>query len=209
MTVKYAVVNGGTRGIGKEIALALQKEGWSVSALGKHQCDARQLLQVQTFARGMKRIDLLVNCAGVFHSGAIIDDTQNNLRGLFETNVLGSWNWIRTVIPIMRNQGKGYIINISSMAGKRARPGTSAYSLTKAAVNSLTESILKEELRNGIRATAICPGDTNTEMGKRIAREWELLPIEDTVNTVLWLLSLSDKAVVQEVCIERKGRLLV
>lgn len=201
-----AIVNGGTRGIGAAIATALRREGWTVAAPGKDECDCRNYLGVQSYANRFKQIDLLVNCAGLYHGAMLQRETQGSLNSLLATNLIGTWNWIQAVLPTMRKQQGGYIINISSMSAVRPRPGISSYALTKAAVNSLTQSLIQEEVRDGIRATAICPGDTDTEMGRRIAPIPQLLPVGDTVKTVLWLLSLSETAIVPVVCIERKGR---
>lgn len=133
-------------------------------------------------------------------------DNPIDVLGMFHTNVLGYLNWIYAVLPGMQRRNTGYIFNISSMAAKRVRAGCSSYAITKASVNAMTEAILRENVHNGIRATAICPGDCDTEIGRAIAPDADLIPTEDIANTVMWLLSLSKTCIVPEVCIERWGR---
>lgn len=212
-----AVINGASRGIGKAIADSLKRTGnWVVVTTSRHEgdsdhsCDATLALEVAYTTMKIltqhHRIDLLVNVAGMFHAAAITDEDQYHLNQLIDNNFLSTWNWVKAVLPTMYFQGGGYIINISSMAAKRVRPGCTSYAMTKAAINSFTEGILRENLAYGIRATAICPGDTDTEIGRSIAPGEALLPTDDIARTVLWLLSLSKTAVVPEVCIERVGR---
>jgi NADP-dependent 3-hydroxy acid dehydrogenase YdfG len=203
-----AVVNGGTRGIGKAIADTLECNGWEVHATGRKTCDATDTFNVWAYLRSIPRVDLLVNVAGIYREKELIGESLMDFDIVFKTNFHGYRNWIQRVLPLMREQKSGYIINISSMAAKRVRPGCSVYAISKAAINTLTESTLKENLQYGIRATAICPGDCDTEIGRAIAPDAELIPVEDIAHTVMWLLSLSKTAIVPEVCIERRGRYL-
>jgi 3-oxoacyl-[acyl-carrier protein] reductase len=151
-------------------------------------------------------VDVLVNSAGIFSTCELDRENTINVLGVFHTNVLGYLHWIYAVLPGMQRRANGYIINIASMSAKRVRPGCSTYALTKAAICSINEAILKENVHQGIRATAICPGDCDTQMGRVIAPDAELIPTEDVARTVLWLLSLSKTSIVPEVCIERRGR---
>ncbi len=202
-----AIVNGGTRGIGKAIVDRLFCKGWNVYATGRKECDATNLFAIAQYVKTIPKINLLVNVAGIFEESEIIDEPCFDMD-LFRTNLIGTWNWTRVVLPIMRKQKGGYIINISSMAAKRVRKGCSRYAMSKAAVNSFTEAILRENIEYGIRATAICPGDTDTEIGRRIAPGEELLPTDDIAKTVTWLTSLSKTAIIPEICIERIGRFI-
>lgn len=201
-----AVVNGGTRGIGKAIADTLENNGWEVHATGRKTCDATDTFEIAAYLRSIPHVDLLVNVAGIYREEELIEETLFDFEIVFKTNFHGYRNWIKRILPIMRKQGSGYIINISSMAAKRVRPNCAAYAISKTAINSLTEAVLKENLQHGIRATAICPGDCDTEIGRAIAPDADLIPVEDIARTVMWLLSLSQTSIVPEVCIERRGR---
>ena len=156
------------------------------------------------------RIDVLINNAGIIPQKAdIIDELESNFDLTFKTNFKGAWYFTREVLPIMIKQGSGYIFNISSMSGKRVFKGRSSYSISKFAVNALTEAILRENKEFGIKATAICPGYVNTESLKEIIKQENLNPEHliqksDISKTILYLLSLSPKAYVKEVCLERE-----
>lgn len=202
------MVNGGTRGIGEEIANTLQTIGYTVHSFGRDTCDARDLELVEAQAAKIGRVDVLVNVAGEFHSSEIVEEDPSWLTTMIMSNLVTAWNWTHTVLPGMRDRHCGYILNISSMAAKRVRAGCSSYSISKVGVNALTEAILRENLQYGIKATAICPGDCDTHIGREIAPGEELIPLVDISQTVAWLLSLSKTAIVPEVCIERIGRYL-
>lgn len=206
--MSIAIVNGGTRGIGKAIADNLKINGWDVHATGRATCDATDTFAVAAYLREIPHVDLLVNVAGRYGEKELINESLLDFDIVFKTNFHGYRNWIQRVLPRMREQGSGYIINISSMASKRVRPGCAAYAVSKAAINTLTEAVLRENLQYGIRATAICPGDCDTEIGRAIAPDAKLIATQDIANTVLWLVSLSQTCIVPEVCIERRGRYL-
>lgn len=201
-----AVVNGGTRGIGREIVNTLQTIGYTVHSFGRDTCDARDFELVEDQAGKLGRVDVLVNVAGEFHSCDVVEEDPGWLSAMIMSNLITAWNWSRTVLPGMQDRHCGYIINISSMAAKRVRAGCSSYAISKSGMNALTDAILRENVQYGIKATAICPGDCDTHIGQEIAPGEELIPLTDISRTVMWLLSLSKTAIVPEVCIERRGR---
>jgi len=203
-----AVINGGTRGIGKEIADTLEINGYIVHSFGRDTCDARDFELVEEQAGKLGRVDVLVNVAGAFHSCDFVQEDPSWLSAMIMSNLITAWNWSRTVLPGMRKRHCGYILNISSMAAKRVRAGCSSYSISKSGMNALTEAILRENVQYGIKATAICPGDCDTHIGQGIAPGEDLITLVDISQTVVWLLSLSKTAIVPEVCIERRGRYL-
>jgi NAD(P)-dependent dehydrogenase (short-subunit alcohol dehydrogenase family) len=108
------------------------------------------------------RIDVLVNNAGYSFLGAIEECSAEEVEGQFRTNVFGLLNVTRAVLPPMRAQRFGHIINFSSIATLDASPGASTYAASKAAVETLTESLAKECAPFGIRATVILPGHIGT-----------------------------------------------
>jgi NAD(P)-dependent dehydrogenase (short-subunit alcohol dehydrogenase family) len=107
------------------------------------------------------RIDAVVNCAGFGIGGSIDDTDDDEAKAIFETNLFGTLCVCRAVLPIMRRQGSGAIINISSTGGRIALPFQSFDSVTKFAVEGLTESLRKAH-RFGIRVVLIEPGDFST-----------------------------------------------
>jgi NAD(P)-dependent dehydrogenase (short-subunit alcohol dehydrogenase family) len=114
------------------------------------------------------RLDVLVNNAGYAVVGAIEELSDDEVRQQFDTNVFGLWSMTRAVLPAMRAQGGGHIINISSgISGFIASPGLGAYAASKHAVEAMTEALAAEVAPLGIHVTAIEPGSFRTEWAGR------------------------------------------
>ena len=109
------------------------------------------------------RIDILVNNAGYGLLGAVEESGDQEVKDLFNTNVFGLLNVIRAVVPYMRNQASGHILNISSIGGYASYPGWGAYCATKFAVEALTESLAYELKPLGVMATTVEPGFFRTD----------------------------------------------
>ena len=115
------------------------------------------------------RIDLLVNNAGYVLTGAFEDIGINEIKALYETNVFGVIRVTQAVLPIMRKQGSGRIINISSGAGRIGYPSGSAYVSSKFALEGLSESMAYEIEQFGIRTVLVEPGFVRTKIGENMA----------------------------------------
>lgn len=108
-------------------------------------------------------IDVLVNNAGQGIHGAIEETSDSSLRALFDVNFFGIAATIREVLPSMRERGSGFIINIGSVAGFVANPGTGAYCATKFALEGLTEALRKEVAGMGVNVSMVAPGGMRTD----------------------------------------------
>lgn len=110
-------------------------------------------------------LDGVVNNAGTSHSPGVIESLDDAaLDTVFDVNLRGVWNGCRAALPIMKDQGSGSIVNMSSMAGQYGVPQHGVYSLTKAAVISLTQTVALESGAHDVRANAICPSFIDTEL---------------------------------------------
>ncbi|MBI2117137.1 MAG: SDR family oxidoreductase [candidate division NC10 bacterium] len=185
---RVAVITGASSGIGRAAALAFAREGVRV-ILGARRTDrlqetveairsaggtARSLQTdvtrpaevtrlVREAVTAFGRLDILVNNAGLGYFGRLESMPIDEARHLFEVNVMGTLYGIQAAVPIMRSQQSGHIINVASVVGKRATPGSGVYSATKFAQVGLSESLRLEVADAGIHVSVICPVSTMTE----------------------------------------------
>ena len=186
---KVCIVTGAAKGIGKEIALLFASEGAEVIVNGKTPGSADRWISESEFRSNLhpvyfdisdtaavhqniasimkefKRIDVLVNNAGVEFNELIGMISRDNMEKMFSVNVFGTIEMIQAVSRIMsRNENGGSIINISSIVGLHGNAGQLVYSATKGAVIALTKSAAKELASKKIRVNSIAPGLTQTDM---------------------------------------------
>ena len=173
---RVAVVTGGTSGIGKATALALQKAGCTVYELSRRAEGVEGLRHISAdvtdeaavnaavaqIVAEAGHIDLLVNNAGFGISGAIEFTAPEDAKKLFDVNFFGMVNMNRAVVPLMRAAGHGRIVNLSSVAAPVPIPFQAYYSATKAAVNAYTMALANELRPFGVTVCAVMPGDIKT-----------------------------------------------
>ena len=128
------------------------------------------------------RIDVLVNNAGIGYFGAIEESDDEEVRRMFEINVFGLANMTKEVLPFMRKQKSGHIVNIASIGGLVGFPGVGFYNATKFAVDGLSESLAKELAPLGIKVLVIAPSGFRTDWAGRSANNAKVV-IEDYAST--------------------------
>lgn len=213
---KCAIVTGGGTGIGRAVALALAAHGAEVVVVGRRPepleetvaaivatggaatwqaADVARLDDVTRIAETALTIfggiDILVNNAAISGSGAIHEHDVGVWDNVMAINLRGPFLLCRAVLPVMRAQGSGHILNISSESGLEHYPGNGAYGVSKHALNALGEYIQRENQELGIRVDTICPGMVVTPMSDGsvgLNREKCLYPA-DIAELVMWLLS--------------------
>lgn len=180
---KTVLITGATSGIGLETALFLSEKGFTVYGTGRKQSvspnkdikmlvmDVRNEQQVQQAVAQVieneGKIDVLINNAGVGISGAVEEIPSEELHNVFETNFFGALNVIKAVVPYMRQQGGGFILNITSIAGYSGLPFRGAYSASKGALEIITETLRMELKPFGIELSCLAPGDFATDIAQR------------------------------------------
>ncbi|MEW5978159.1 MAG: SDR family oxidoreductase [Acidobacteriota bacterium] len=227
LSQKVAVVTGGSKGIGKAIAAALLEEGTKVVIGARSEnelqrcvdqlksganarvqgivCDVREMTQVRRLIQSavdeFGGLDILVNNAAVGVFGAIDEIAPEQWREVIDTNLTGVFHCCHAAVPHLKKRGGGYIINISSLAGKNAFPGGAAYNASKFGLNGFSEAIMQDLRYDNIRVSYVMPGSVNTrfggheELGKN---SWKLAP-EDVAHVVVDLLKHPDRCLASRV----------
>lgn len=186
---KTALITGAGRGIGRATAIALAKEGVHLGLIGLTMsnlemvtaeleqydvnvsaatADVTDLEAVHQAVEHIKSdlgsIDILINNAGIAKFGGFLDLTPEEWENIIRVNLMGVYNVTRAVLPDMIERKSGDIVNISSTAGQKGAPVTSAYSASKFAVLGLTESLMLEVRKHNIRVTALTPSTVATDL---------------------------------------------
>lgn len=228
LEAKVAVVTGGNAGIGEAIAKRFAEEGASVVITGRRQQELDRVARVIRLHKGkvlevmgsvtdeahvqdvvrrtldsFGRIDVLVNNAGVGEFGKRLHETDDaTWAKVLDINLTGVFRITRAVLPHMQKQGRGSIINISSVASLVGLTGLAAYSASKGALDALTRALAVEYAKDGIRCNVVNPGLINTPMAAPLMANPEMLsPIleqyavrragtpEEVASMVLYLAS--------------------
>jgi 3-oxoacyl-[acyl-carrier protein] reductase len=228
-----ALVTGAGRGIGRAIASALAAAGARVFLASRTavqlESAAREICQnggtavgvptdlsneediqslFQTIRDQAGGLDILVNNAGVGFFGPLAEFCSSDFDKLMQVNTKAVFLCCQQALHLMIPFKKGYIINISSVVGFKGYPNQSAYTASKHAVMGLTKSLAVEAQEYGIRVSAVLPGGVDTRMSAEARPDLDpkiLLQPEDIAHTVLYLLSLSDRAAVDQIYIRRRG----
>ena len=215
---RTAVVTGGSRGIGRAIARALLERRANVVIAATKQAnvdeglrelrpaaaqgatvegrvaDVRRYPDVEALVAAVVErfggLDILVNNAGVGTFRAVADMSIEEWHAVVDTNLTGVFYCCRAAIPPLRARGGGWIINISSLAGKNAFPEAAAYCASKSGLNAFSEALMQEVRYDGIRVAYVMPGSVSTDFGGRGGRkgDWALLP-EDVARVVVDLIA--------------------
>ena len=224
---KVAIVTGGTKGIGRGIAEALVGEGANVciSARSRSEID-KTLEELSALKAGnatgivsdvcnysqvkplfeltlsqFGALDILINNAGIGLFQTVEEMTPEDFRSVLETNLFGVFYCCHEAIPLMRQRGGGYIINMSSLAGVNAHPRMAAYNASKFGLNGFSEALMQEVRHDNIKVSYIMPGSVNTEFGgdePGADNAWQLQP-SDIAKVVLDLLHNDERALVSRV----------
>lgn len=153
-----ALITGGQGLLGRALAAELRGAGWEVAAPSKAELDVREEASIGRAVEGLERIDLLVNNAGLRRDGLMWKLAGEDWDGVLDTNLKGAWRCARAVLPKMRRQGGGHIVNIGSYTARHGAVGQSAYGAAKAGLLALTQALAAEGGEEDIRVNAVLPG---------------------------------------------------
>jgi clavulanate-9-aldehyde reducatase len=239
---QVVAVTGASSGIGEATALACAQAGASVALAARRvdrieelaeriaeqggraiavQTDVGEESQAREFVQRAQselgRLDVLVNNAGVMLLGPLENAPTEEWRRMIHANVFGVLYCTHAALPLMRAQGGGHIVNVSSVAGRVARAGSGVYNLTKFGVGAFSESLRQEGVGIGVRVTVVEPGAVATElpghnrpevleqMAKRFAGVTPLSS-EDIAGAILYAIGQPPNVSVNEVLVRPSGQ---
>ena len=221
---KMALITGGSRGIGKAIALALAKEGVNVAITGRNEEKLKEVVQeierkgvksayavfditsktevygaLEKLQKDFGKVDILVNNAGIAAFGGILEMEDEKWEEIVKTNLFGAYYVVKAVVPSMVERKTGDIINISSTAGLKGNAMTSAYSASKFGLIGMSESMMLELRKQNIRVTTLMPSTIASDMSKEVLKITDgnpekVLQPEDFAELVVDLLKLNKRA---------------
>jgi 3-oxoacyl-[acyl-carrier protein] reductase len=227
---KTALITGAGKGLGKAIALALAAEGVSLALLARTESDLKEvaaeakkinkdikinyttadignndsvIAAVALLKKDAGDIDILVNNAGTGKFGSFMDLEVSDWEQIIQTNLLGSYYMIRAILPEMKARKNGDIVNISSSAGLKGAPVTSAYSASKFGLIGLSESLMMEVRKENIRVLTMMPSTIATELSINLkltdGNPDSVLQPEDFAELLVAHLKLPRRALVKDV----------
>ncbi|MRG44788.1 3-ketoacyl-ACP reductase [Chitinophaga sp. SYP-B3965] len=223
---KKALITGGGKGIGRAVAIALAKEGVDIALMGRTasslESTAKEVAAfgvkvtyaiadvadinavntaVQELTKVLPEIDILINNAGIASFGGFMDLEPSEWENIVRVNLLGVYYVTRAVLPGMIERKSGDIINVSSTAGQRGAPLTSAYSASKFGLLGLTESLMLEVRKHNIRVSALTPSTIATDMAIELkltdGNPEKVMQAEDLAEFVVAQLKLNRRVLVK------------
>ena len=221
---KNALVTGGSRGLGKAVAIALAKEGVNVAITGRNQESLEETVILlkdlgvnaisgsfnvsnkEEVKAGIDKLisefgafDILINNAGIAAFGGFLEMEEEQWEDIVKTNLFGPYYVTRAVLPSMINKNAGDIINVSSTAGLKGNAVTSAYSASKAGLIGLSESLMFELRKNNIRVATLTPSTIASDMSKDVLKITDgnpekVLQPEDFAELIVDILKFNRRA---------------
>lgn len=226
MKQKTAIITGASRGIGRAVSLYLAKQGYYTILIARREQKLSELVNkinnefsgaeyhtlditdkqavkeiMNEITSKFESIDILFNSAGILKFGTL-ETSHEDIEKMININLLGTIYITNLVADFMKQQGSGYIFNMSSMSGKRALPLIGMYSASKFGVTGYNEALFNELSQYGVKVTAICPSLIATDMTEdfydKVPPE-KMINMENIVNTVDYLLSLDSTALIKDI----------
>lgn len=223
-----ALITGASSGIGRATAEAFAKSGIDLALVSRSHGPLedlardlqRQGVEVKPFCIDLSKvdevgteisklitnvgpIDILINNAGMGYTAALLDTPLTDWQAVLDLNLTSPFQCIQAVIPQMRSQQQGTIINVISIAGQQAFPQWGAYCASKFGFMGLTKALAQEERQYGIRVTAMCPGAVNTPLWDTPTVDADfdrtaMLKPEDVAQAILNIVQMPQNSVIEE-----------
>jgi len=230
---QIALITGASRGIGRSISLALADAGAHVILVARNKDLLQEVKDDITLSGGTAtaiptdlsdehdiaslfaavkekwdKLDIVINNAGIGIFGKLVDFPIADFDTIMSVNLRGLYICCQEAMKLMIPNLRGYIINISSVQGIKAYPDHSAYAASKHGIMGITKALSHEAQDHGIRVSVILPGGVDTDLIRDARPDLDssrLIHPQDIAHTVLFLLSLSDRATVDQIVVRRSG----
>lgn len=226
---RRALITGASSGIGKATAFAFAASGIDVALVSRSQdkleaiateirdtgvqakayvLDLAKIEQVkagiEAIAAEYASIDILVNNAGMAYTNSLLATPLSDWQKVIELNLTSVFQCIQGILPIMRQQQRGTIVNVASIAGQQPFPGWGAYSVSKAGLIALSKTLSAEERPNGIRVISFCPGSVNTPLWDTDTVQADfnrsaMLTPEVVAQSILHTVLMPEQAVIESI----------
>lgn len=222
---KNAIVTGGGRGLGRAVALALANEGVNIAVTGRNEENLKTAVEeirnmgvnaaysvfsvdnesevktgIESLAEQLGGIDILINNAGIGDFGTIEEMPSETWEQVIKTNLFGVYYVAKAVYPFLKAKGEGDIVNVASTAGLKGGPNMSAYAASKAAVVSLSQSMMAEWRKQNIRVITLTPSTIASDMsiqgGLTDGNPDKVLQPEDFAEWVRDILKMNRRALI-------------
>ncbi|WP_198652128.1 3-ketoacyl-ACP reductase [Chitinophaga deserti] len=221
---KKAIVTGGGRGLGKAVALALAAEGVNIAITGRNEDRLKAAAEeikklgveavyavfdaadekatnegIKTLAAQLGGVDILINNAGIGDFGTLEEMSSETWKKVIDINLFGVYYAAKAVYPFMKEKNEGDIVNVASTAGLKGAAGMSAYAASKAAVISLSQSMMAEWRKNNIRVITLTPSTIATDLTVGTLTDGnpeKVLQPEDFAQWVTDMLKMNRRALI-------------
>lgn len=222
---KSAIVTGGGRGLGKAVALILAKEGVNIGITGRNEENLKSTVEelkglgvqaaysifsmdeetavqkgISDLAKDLGGVDILINNAGIGDFGSIAEMPSETWEQVIKTNLFGVYYAAKAAYPYLKEKGAGDIVNVASTAGLKGGPNMSAYAASKAAVVSLSQSMMAEWRKENIRVITLTPSTIASDMsiqgGLTDGNPETVLQPEDFAEWVRDILKMNRRALI-------------
>ncbi|WP_139419396.1 3-ketoacyl-ACP reductase [Chryseobacterium mulctrae] len=222
---KNAIITGGGRGLGKAIALILANEGVNIGITGRNEENLKMTVDeiqklgvnaayavfsidneihvkagIESIVEQLGGVDILINNAGIGDFGSIEEMPSETWEQVIKTNLFGVYYAAKAVYPYLKEKGEGDIVNVASTAGLKGGPNMSAYAASKAAVVSLSQSMMAEWRKQNIRVITLTPSTIASDMsiqgGLTDGNPDKVLQPEDFAEWVRDILKMNRRALI-------------
>jgi short-subunit dehydrogenase len=227
-TERYAIITGASSGIGEATALAFAKAGIHLALVSRsaskldavaqaarefgvkvqvHPIDLADVPQVKpaiaAIAAGLPQLDIVINNAGMGHTGSLMETSLADWQRVLDLNLTSIFQCIQAVLPTLRSQRRGTILNVASIAAHQAFPDWGAYCVSKFGVLALSKTLAAEERANGIRVITLSPGAVNTAIWdtETVNADFDrsqMLTPDLVANSILQAVLMPEQAVIEE-----------